>query len=30
VLRAEAGLPIDDIVDRAVDSAVSEEVHYPV
>jgi tRNA uracil 4-sulfurtransferase len=30
VLRAEAGLPIDDIVNRAVDSAVSEEVHYPV
>jgi tRNA uracil 4-sulfurtransferase len=28
--RAEAALPIEEIVNRAVDSAVQEEFHYPV
>ena len=30
VERAEAGLPIEEIVNRAVESAVQEEFHYPV
>jgi hypothetical protein len=29
VERAEAGLPIDEIVTRAVESAVIEEFHFP-
>ena len=28
--RAESGLPIEEIVNRAVESAVQEEFHYPV
>lgn len=30
VERAEAGLPLEEIVNRAVDAAASEEFHYPV
>jgi thiamine biosynthesis protein ThiI len=30
VERAESALPVDEIVNRAVESAVSEEFHYPV